>query len=290
MKAFHSFWSEPNRRRNGGVVEMADYELLTLMLSALKWRQLNGPIRMVTDSAGAAYFEHAGLSALWSEPIGTALDALRDGPDPTLFWAAGKLEALRRTGAPCVMLDTDMIVWENVDERLADGVTAAHWEALDPGVYPDPSTAFTLDERYAFPPAWDFTLPAVNTAFLYLSDSDLLDCYTAEAFRFMRALRGGTDPVVTMCFAEQRLLPICAQSRGVPVHVLLDGHDLDNQSFITHLWGHKGELAASPEKRVEYCLSCLLRILSDFPEWEKTLAGNEQTAVYLEGLSPAAWQ
>ena len=32
---------------------MEDYELLTLMLSALAWRRHNGEIRMVTDSVSA---------------------------------------------------------------------------------------------------------------------------------------------------------------------------------------------------------------------------------------------
>lgn len=290
MKAFHSFWSKPNRCRNGGDIVIPDYELLTLMLSALKWRQLNGPIRMITDSDGAAFFERAGLAALWGEPLDTGLDRIEGDLDPTLFWAAGKLAALRRTGAPCVMLDTDMVLWEDVNARLAGSVVAAHREELFPDVYPDPAV-FPLDPAYAFPPEWDFTLPAANTAFLYMPDAALLGYYTDEAFRFMRALRGGDmDPVVTMCFAEQRLLPMCAQARGIPLDTLLDEYDLDAQGFVTHLWGHKGELSDSPDKRVEFCLSCVLRLLTDFPEWEPVLAANEQTGRYLAALSPDAWQ
>lgn len=286
MRAFHSFWSKPNRDRNGGSVALADYELLTMMLSALEWRRHNGAITMVTDSAGEAYFARAGLSGLWSEPPNTSLDRMDDSLDPRLFWAAGKLAALRAVGAPCVMLDADMILWENVDARLAgDAVVAAHFESLDPEVYPPPRETFRLDPNYSFPPEWDFSLSAANTAFLYMPDAALLTCYTDEAFRFMRALRGeASDPVVTMCFAEQRLLPMCAHARGVPVRALLDQNALDDQRFVTHLWGQKGELAACPEKRIEYCLGCVFRILSDFPEWEKALAGNAQTAVYLAGL------
>lgn len=285
MKAFHAFWSAPNRERNSGRVVLTDYELLTLMLSALKWREKNGPIRMVTDSTGAAYFERAGLGKLWSEPIDTGLDRMERALDPTLFWAAGKLEALRQANAPCVMLDTDMILWENVDALLTGSVVAAHREALLPDVYPEPSEVFSLDSGYAFPRSWDFSLPAANTAFLYLPRDDLRQYYTEEAFRFMRALRS-TDagPVVTMCFAEQRLLPMCAAEYGVAVRTLLSEHALDEQSFVTHLWGHKGELARSGERRMEYCLGCVLRILRDFPEWESVLAENVQTRGYLESL------
>ena len=284
MKAFHSFWSAPNRLRRGGEVHLSDYELLTLMLSALEWRRLNGPITLVTDSAGAAFFERAGLGGLWSGAIDTRLDNMEPAPDPLRFWAAGKLWALRDEPAPCVMLDGDMILWEDVGARLGGDIVAAHREALDPAVYPDPR-GFALAEDYAFPPAWDFTLPAANTAFLYLPDEDFKEYYVSSALAFMRALRDpDADPVVSMCFAEQRILPMCAAARGVRLRALLDETALDGQRFATHLWGHKNTLAASPERRVAYCLDCVLRILSDFPEWEGALAANEQTRRYLSGL------
>lgn len=286
MKAFHSFWSAPNRLRCGGEVRLADYELLTLMLSALEWRRLNGPITLVTDSAGAAFFERAGLAELWSGPPDTRLDGMDPALDPRRFWAAGKLWALREERAPCVMLDGDMILWEDVGARLGGDIVAAHREALNPAVYPDPRRAFALAEGYAFPREWDFTLPAANTAFLYLPDDGFKTYYVDSALAFMRALRNpDVDPVVSMCFAEQRILPMCAAARGVRLQTLLDdGTALDDQRFVTHLWGHKNTLAASPERRVAYCLDCVLRILTDFPEWERALAANEQTRRYLSGL------
>ncbi len=284
MKAFHSFWSAPNRLRSGGEVRLADYELLTLMLSALEWRRLNGPIVLATDSAGAAFFERAGLAGLWSEGIDTRLDGMDPVPDPLRFWAAGKLWALRCESAPCVMLDGDMILWENLDGRLGGDAVAAHREALDPAVYPDPRT-FALAEGYAFPREWDFSLPAANTAFLYLPDDGFKAYYVESAFAFMCALRDpDADPTVAMCFAEQRILPMCAAARGVALRTLLDEGALDAQRFVTHLWRHKNTLAASPEQRVAYCLACVQRILSDFPEWESALAANEQTRRYLSGL------
>lgn len=262
---------------------MPDYELLTMMLSALKWRQWNGTIQMVTDSAGAAFFRRAGLLELWSEPVSTALDGLEI--DPFRFWAAGKLRALRGMDAPCVMLDTDLIVWADIQPLLTDAAVAAHREALNPDVYPDPADAFVLAADYAFPALWDFSLPAANTAFLYLPSDKLKNDYVDAAFAFMRALRNDAiDPTVSMCFAEQRILPMCAASHGVPLRTLLDEDALNDQTFLTHLWGHKGELEASPERRVAYCLRCVLRILRDFPAWESVLAANDQTAPYLDNL------
>jgi len=283
MRAFHSFWSAPNRLR-GGALAFPDYELLTMMLSALKWREQNGPIRMVTDSAGAAFFARAGLSALWDGGVDTRLDRISPALDPRLFWAAGKLEALRAESAPCVMLDTDMVVWTDVGGMLGRDAVVAHREALRPEVYPDPS-GFSLDADYRFPPDWDFSLPAANTAFLYLPDDGFKAYYTGEALRFMHALRQpDADPTVAMCFAEQRILPMCAAARGIGVRALLNEGALDDQRFVTHLWGQKRVFAANPEERVAYCLRCVLRLLQDFPEWEGALAANAQTRPYLESL------
>lgn len=285
MLAFHSFWSKPNRIRNGGSVALPDYELLTLILSALKWRQLNGPIRMITDSEGAEFFECSGFGSLWDASVTAELDRISPALDPFRFWAAGKLEALRRVQAPCVMLDADMVLWENVNAHLTHSVVAAHLEPLLPSVYPEPSEAFVLSPDYSFPAEWDFSLPAANTAFLYIPSEAFKKSYLDAAFGFMHALLNPEiDPTVSMCFAEQRILSMCAHAQGIAVLPLLDVNALNDQQSVTHLWGYKGQLAASPERRVRYCLSCVLRILSDFPEWADALARNRQTSPYLTSL------
>lgn len=284
MRAFHSFWTAPNRARHGGEIALPDYELLTMMLSALKWRERNGEIAMVTDSAGADCFRRAGLERLWSAGIDTRLDRVDPALDPVRFWAAGKLWALRDERAPCVMLDADMIVWETLGDRLGGAVVAAHREALHPAVYPDPRAAFSLAAGYDFPSAWDFTLPAANTAFLYLPDEGFKARYTDAALAFMRALQNGVEPVVSMCFAEQRILPMCAKAEGMSLETLLQEGTLDDQSFVTHLWGHKRALERDMERRVAYCLRCTARILSDFPDWADALAENDQTRRYWKEL------
>jgi hypothetical protein len=57
MNAFHTNWTEPFFARNPGrAYSLADYELLTIVLSALEWRRHNGSIRMITGPAGADYY------------------------------------------------------------------------------------------------------------------------------------------------------------------------------------------------------------------------------------------
>lgn len=283
MQAFHSFWSQPNRIVNAGPVNIPDCELLVLMLSALKWKQLNGPIKMITDKAGKAYFEENGFADLWSEPMDDALEKMNGAINPYNFWAAGKLMALSTMKCPCVMLDTDVIIWENMDPLWGDAVIAAHEENLGGNAYADPS-CFRLKEGYAFPPSWDFSVQPANTAFLYMPSDDLKAYYVESAFAFMRAAANSEcDPVVSMCFAEQRVLPMCIKSVGMQLAYLMDSvEEMHAQNFITHVWGYKRVLAESSSERHSFCRRCMRRILHDFPEWRTVLEENSRLSGYIE--------
>ena len=220
---------------------------------------------MLTDSAGAAYFREIGLSAFW-DGIESILDDLAHRTDPYAFWAAGKLWALGAMPVPCVMLDTDLIVWENVVSRLTEDAVAAHPEPLNPRTYPDPSV-FRLTEGYAFPEKWDFSLNAANTAFLFFRDRTLRDTYLEEAMEFMQHVRtDGSDPVQTMCFAEQRILPMCVRENGNTLGYLMKPEEVLAQSFVTHTWGFKQVLRINRQARDAFCMRCVRRIHMDFPQ------------------------
>ncbi len=281
MQAFHSYWSRPARVVNWGEIAFPDYELLTMMLSALTWRAHNGPIRMITDSAGAQFFTRAGLAGLWDR-LETGLDGVPEDIDPYLFWAAGKLYALKSMPCPCVMLDTDLIIWKGLEIPEALDVAAAHGEGLYPDVYPDPA-GFSLKPGYRFPAEWDFTLNAANTAFLYLRDGAFRDYYVNCAISFMRGVNGdGLDPTKAMCFAEQRLLPMCAKAKGRQLGCLLDLERADSQDLATHVWGHKQALRQSGPLREAFCMRCVRRLLRDFPDSRDMIAGCAALSKYLE--------
>ena len=266
MEAFHSFWSEPNKGRNGGSIRIPDYEQLTAILSALEWRRHNGPIRMITDTEGLHFLEAAGLAPFWDR-IETTLDTLSGRADPYLFWAAGKLFALQEMPSPCVMLDTDLIVWGNVDQLLAGSrIAAAHAEPLMPQVYPDASV-FRLKDGSHFPKEWDFTLDAANTAFLFLRDAGFKKKYTEAALEFLGHVSPeGLNPVTAMCFAEQRILPMCAAAAGLRVDFLTTMEEADEQELLTHTWGFKQVMEELAEPRDQFCMRCVRRIAVSHPE------------------------
>ena len=279
MEAFHSFWTEPGRCRNGGAVFFPDYEQLTAILSAAQWRKHSGRVRMITDTEGAFFFRESGLDAFWDE-VDVLLDPLKGEVDPIAFWAAGKLYALRNITLPCVMLDTDLIVWKNVDARLLGDAVAAHAEPLHPGTYPDPAV-FHFRNSYRFPVEWDFNLNAANTAFLYLGDTVLRDAYTDAAIRFLRSVEtAGMDPVQTMCFAEQRILPMCAAAEGKNLSFLMQPEEVPGQDFVTHTWGFKQILRSQPRAREEFCMRLVRRIALEHPDQADRLADCRDLKAY----------
>lgn len=266
MQAFVSNWTRPYAVRcPDRPYQMTDFDLLTTVLSALVWRRENGSIRMITDDTGAQYYRSLGLTDLWDGGIFTYLNDIPSTIDPCTFWAAGKLYALAATPAPCVMLDTDFIVWHSLSEHWHRPLAVIHREALNPAIYPAPS-AFVLAPSYHFPTNWNWHEPACNTALTYFGNNTLRKTYVGQAMDFMQAARG-RDGLIYMVFAEQRLLAMCAQACGVPIHAFSTEQDLfqGNQRDFTHIWGFKQAMQEQPVLHELFCQKCAARIRKDFP-------------------------
>ena len=286
MNAFHSNWTRPFSLRNQGrAYFIEDYDLLTTVLSALQWRAHNGGIQMVTDTTGAQYYRQLGLEHIWDLGITTSLDALdSEAIFPLSFWAAGKIFALRQQPAPCVILDTDFIVWKPLAADI-HGVTlaVAHREDLCGEIYPE-KPFFNMDENYQFPVEWDWTVLPCNTALLCIDDEQFKEYYTLESIRFMRNLRETKNITAEMVFAEQRLLAMCAAAKGIHIKTLLDTANLYTQNSFTHVWGLKRELQTDREKRREFCVNCVKRIQKDFPKEIAVLKEIESLKPYVEAV------
>lgn len=127
MKAFHTL---RNRKR------LYDFEILVMILSALKWKQKNGEIALVTDKKGINFIKDYGLFGIWDD-VQVVLDEMTDLKiNETVFWAGAKILALSKQSTPCVMIDLDFILWENIDFDLyEDSVMVIHRESIDSDIY-----------------------------------------------------------------------------------------------------------------------------------------------------------
>ena len=247
----HALSTAPHIRRcPGKPYRMDETDLAMAELSARLWRRYNGPIRLLTDPAGCDYVQGTHLAAAYDE-ISPILDPRCCGIDPVKYWAASKIAALSKLQTPCVILDMDMMIWKPLD-LTGEKLVCACMEFISDTVYP-PFSYFRTAPGYAFPSEWSQEATALNTAFLYMGDEKLKREYTREAFRFMLAEKESPDYwAVCMTFAEQRILGMCAEARGVCAGLL---YDMD-KDCLTHTWGTKGKLRTEQAFRAFYLGIC----------------------------------
>ena len=285
IEAFHSNWTRPffySNQHKEYYIE--NFEILTTILSALKWREKNGSIKMITDKVGADYYKSIGLDEIWDLGIDIALDDINDKIDSNIFWAAGKLYALKIQKSPCVMIDTDFIVWENIESILKDTeVSVIHKEKISKEVYPD-RDYFKFKNGYSLDEELDWSVLPSNTAFIYISNDDFKNYYTKSAIDFMNNLECDHNKITNMVFAEQRLISMCAKRKNIEINEIMSLDTLFSmkQNLFTHTWGYKREMRMDFNKRREFCIRCITRIIKDYPEYEKIIANIESLKEYYD--------
>ena len=264
-------------KHKDGAYFIDKFDLYNAVISALQWRKVNGKISYVTDKTGADYLQKLGIAQVWDEVL-PILDERQEGINPTMFWAAGKLLALREIPAPVAMVDTDFIVWEKLN--LGDKIVAAHREDIMDGVYP-PKEYFRFKKRPDID-GLDWSVLPLNTAFLYLPDEDFKQYYVNRAISFMKQAADCDDYLCYMVFAEQRLLSMCAQQLGRPVETLLEKDELFfMQNRFTHLWGAKQVLRRDLGAMSDFCTRARKRIMQDFPDYAYVVGRIEAAQIKL---------
>lgn len=265
MNAIHIASFAPARAKGKNTPKVESFDLYCTALSALMWRRLNGKITLCCDNAFAEYYDKIGLCGLWDEVKVCVADDL-EGINPKMFWAGGKLLALREVSAPVAMVDTDFIVWKKLDftGENENCVIAAHRENISDDIYPPLS--FFRTHGHIIPAFSEEVLP-LNTAFLYVPDNDFKEFYTSQAISFMKSAADCDDYLKYMVFAEQRLVAMCADYTNIPVKTLLDKDRLFfPQDDFTHLWGAKQAMRDNPALHEDFLAKCRSRLLAEFPE------------------------
>lgn len=288
INAFHSNWTTPFFKLNPDKeYYIEDFEILTTIISALMWRAKNGSIKMITDEIGASYYRKLGIDKIWDLGIDTSLEKIDNSIDSNLFWAAGKIHALKNYEAPCVMLDTDFIVWDTIEDLLLKSdISVIHKEEINPWVYPN-KEYFSMKNGYLFDEKWNWTVLPSNTAFAYIADNKFKEYYTTESIKFMKNLINSDDRIVNMVFAEQRLISMCAERKNIKINELMTLESLfsENQKLFTHTWGYKQEMKNDFNKRKEFCIRCINRIISDYPQYKDMLMNIKALEIYCNEIN-----
>lgn len=246
VDAIHVTWTRPM-----GVDKpfLPLYELLCTILSALNWHKYNGKIKLYTDVKGYEMYEDYGVLDLWDEVDTDTLMSIPRSINPNVFWAGAKAFALQNEAdknpdKPIVMIDTDLVIWDNIMNHTNNHkVVAYHQEPFsDYGdSYPVPEDIFRPN-GYTFPAEWNFAVEPCNTALTYYESTALLKEYTSQWIRFMKNNpdHRNDDWVTQMVFAEQRILPMVADQMGMDMGYFILNPEDECNSF-THLWGAKSE-------------------------------------------------
>ena len=162
LHGFHVFWSKPYALLKAEQRRLPDHEVLLTMLSALKWRQWNGPVSLYTDDHGLKLFQDAGITWIWDTIDTTLLSQLSARPiDPAVFWSAAKMLVLEVLPSPCASIDTDMIVWEDLSPHFnGRDLMFTHYERTSSSYWYPSLQNLGRPQGYSPPPDWDWSLPA----------------------------------------------------------------------------------------------------------------------------------
>jgi hypothetical protein len=249
---------------------MQDYEVLTMILSALMWRKYNGGIRLCADEEARAFIEKLGLAHIWN--LGIEEITVPEAVPEKVFWAAGKLYSLKKMQMPAVMVDLDLIIWKDIRNIIKDtDICAIHREGIFPDVYPG-KEFFHMKPEYRFDPDWSFEVLPVNTCMLYIADEAFKNYYVDSSITFMENCLETEENLCHMVFAEQRLLAMCAEKQGKQISSFFPGSaQIENQDIFTHLWGYKNILKFNYKEREAFNRKMYDRIVREFPEEETTL-------------------
>ena len=271
-KIIYVDWWMPRKVRGSRSKVKKPWEIALIIRSVFFAKEYNSlsPI-LYCDPEIYEYYKDIGLDAFFDEvrPI------LPTNPDfdPSVFWSAGKFQAILDMNEPFVMMDLDAEVRFEMDLSDCD-VFCAHLEEINDNdlvYYPHPTY---LGQNYLvnkYGNDWDNL--AYNTSILYFNSIETAHEYANEALSFIRSI-GTIDPAFErgyILLAEQRFLHRMCVDKELKVKTLISGvyktedplrkipahfEDSDveeiGQKGFLHVWGFKNKL--NNQEEVEYDL------------------------------------
>ena len=266
MDGFYSIWTQNYMKghKDSGY-KMRDYELLTLVMSLCQWQKHNGNAMLIADKYAIEYLENIGIASLFKAGVKELV--VDKNINSEVYWAAGKLYALRQIDRPMAMIDLDLIVWKNLDTYFNNSdILVIHREEINDATYPDVSKLHMKD-GFSFPNTWDMTVLPCNTALLYIEDDDFRRFYADTAIDFMKSTAEEYEHLWHMVFAEQRLLSILAKDKGKEIISIFPlAQDIGMQDMFTHVWGHKSILKYNYSEKILFCNKIMKRLKEEYTE------------------------
>jgi diadenosine tetraphosphatase ApaH/serine/threonine PP2A family protein phosphatase len=191
MKGVHVNWTRPfferHRLRGHGFKiqrELQDsytqptYQILYTILSILRWKQFNGPIKLYTDTIGLQFYKSIGIDKLYDEINTEILDNYTE-IDAAHFWTSGKIHCLQFETEPFTFLDQDFIVRGKIPSHSTD-IAIGHWE-IPRGYYYFTREQFDREvSHYKLPDDYNPNAWIPNTSFMQINNIEVIKNYVEE--------------------------------------------------------------------------------------------------------------
>jgi diadenosine tetraphosphatase ApaH/serine/threonine PP2A family protein phosphatase len=191
MKGVHVNWTRPfferHRLRGHGFKiqrELQDsytqptYQILYTVLSVLRWKQFNGPIKLYTDTIGLQFYQSIGVDKLYDEINTEILDNYTE-IDAAHFWTSGKIHCLQFETEPFTFLDQDFIVRGKIPSHPTD-LAVGHWE-IPRGYYYFTREQFNREvSHYKLPDDYNPNAWIPNTSFMQVNNIEVIKNYVEE--------------------------------------------------------------------------------------------------------------
>lgn len=195
------------------------FDFLMMFASVIQWKKHHPSHNCVlyADKMTHEIITNLGGSALWDEKQVLRKNA---GVDLNVFWAASKLQALRLSNEPTIIMDNDFIVYRSFDEYIKKNkVIVSHIED-GKNYYITPTDHFVKQVKHLLN---RYKQEAVNCSFLYFPDPKFMQHYAKTSMELMQELSRLKAPNSKyLILAEQLLLKHLMDLNEVPYIPLLD--------------------------------------------------------------------
>lgn len=161
--------------------------LMTQFLSVITFKKNNPniPFKLYTDTKTLTIYNRFGISGIYDEINTEVLDEYPSDRISENFWASPKLWVMKHITDPFIMMDTDLIWHDVVDDYLSYDLVYLHQE---------PGTSYPYPNRLSYPDGFDWNdglldsfgqSQPINCALCVWNNIDFMKNYVDVYFEFV---------------------------------------------------------------------------------------------------------
>lgn len=265
------------------------FELVSWVLSIIKWKELGYSVNFYTDSATLKKMKEFKINDLYDNVNISLLDNPWNTEDIDFkpFWAMSKIIAYKHEielGENPIICDTDIIPMDSNIDRTWNNSDTIVWsnkeQLIHTGVYPKLS-ALSLPEGYTIPSWFSGKQSPLNTGVLFFRNTKYANEYINNIMAWVKNNKNekNNTACVTMCNAEQRMLGEYLHYRDLGYYTIQGINESIFSKLAIHTHGYKDYwkkmLKYDPSVSLNLTLNFLLMLRKSNEEYFNILINHE---------------